>query len=201
MPRGIPLSEEEREQVRRQIYQAATRLFLRQGFHQTSMRQIAGAVGLGKSTLYDYFPGKDDVLLYFIEQEMELINQTAAEIAEQMLNAPEKLRRILWAQWAYVKDNQDMTTLMAREASKLGEEAARRLARRRTEFRAMLEEIVRQGVAEGTFREVNPALAALALHSLIAMPFYDWLIRGGADGAEATLDALLDIFLSGIRAQ
>ena len=198
MPKGVPLSAEEREQVRHRIFQAATQLFLRQGFHETSMRQIARVVGMGKSTLYDYFSSKEDILLFFVEQEMTVINKAASDIAAQDLNAPEKLRRMLQVQWAYVSANQELAALLTREVSRLGAEATRWVVQKRMEYRRILEQIVQQGITEDTFRAVDPTLAASALHSLITMPFYDWLRRRGGDTGELIADALVDLFLHGI---
>jgi AcrR family transcriptional regulator len=55
MPKGIPLTEEEQARRRKEIFHASVHLFLSKGFNETSMR-IAEAAGIGKSTLYDYFP-------------------------------------------------------------------------------------------------------------------------------------------------
>ena len=46
---------------RQQIIAASHRLFLEQGFHGTTMRQIAKESGLALGSLYTHFPGKDDL--------------------------------------------------------------------------------------------------------------------------------------------
>jgi Transcriptional regulator len=46
---------------RKQIVSAAHRLFLEQGFHGTTMRQISKESGMALGSLYTYFPGKDDL--------------------------------------------------------------------------------------------------------------------------------------------
>lgn len=43
------------------------------------MREIAEAAGVGKSTSCDYFPEKDNILLFVLEQEMAKRNRAAAE--------------------------------------------------------------------------------------------------------------------------
>jgi AcrR family transcriptional regulator len=57
-------SEEKRpnpDHSRKQIVAAAHRLFLEQGFHGTTMRQIAKESGMALGSLYTHFPGKDDL--------------------------------------------------------------------------------------------------------------------------------------------
>lgn len=44
------------------IFNAAIELFAEKGFHATSMREIARAVGIKESSLYNHFPGKNAIL-------------------------------------------------------------------------------------------------------------------------------------------
>ena len=50
------------EQRRRQIVDASVQLFIRQGFHKTTTRQIARASGFSIGSLYEYVASKEDVL-------------------------------------------------------------------------------------------------------------------------------------------
>jgi len=58
MPR---IMQEYREEVRKKIVDAAYDLFLRKGYHATTMGEIAGSLGVTKPALYQYFPGKEDL--------------------------------------------------------------------------------------------------------------------------------------------
>ena len=49
------------EQTRNAILQAAHDLFVQQGYHGTSMRQIAKQAGLALGGLYNHFASKEDV--------------------------------------------------------------------------------------------------------------------------------------------
>ena len=198
MPKGVRMSDEDRDRQRRRIFQAASRLFIRQGFHETSMRQVAQAVGLGKATLYDYFPNKEEILLFFVERLMEVTHVAASEISAQELPAPEKLRRIVSSLWQYLEQNRAMAVLISKEASRLGEEATRRLALRRAKYRRILEGVLVQGVEEGSLRSIDPRMTALALHSMITVPFYDWLLRQETGRSQADAEALLELFFHGV---
>jgi AcrR family transcriptional regulator len=50
------------KQRRRQIVDAAVRLFIRHGYHKTTTRALAKETGLSIGSLYEYVSSKDDVL-------------------------------------------------------------------------------------------------------------------------------------------
>lgn len=199
MPRGIPISDRMRQRMRHRIFNVAARLFLNQGYHETSMRQVAEAVGMGKSTLYDYFRNKEEILLYFVEQEMDTIHQDAVQIAAMNIPVEEKLRRILRSLWAYLEENKEMAVLIARESSRLGERATERIVSRHDNYRKILEGVIRQGTQEGVFRSANPTRASSILSGMMTMPFYGWWWKRADEGVDDIVDELVDIFLSGIK--
>ena len=95
MPKGIPLTEEEQAKRRHEIFHSVVGIFLKKGFQETSMREIAKTAGLGKSTLYDYFKTKDDILLYFFEDQLNDLTEAAQKIAVQNVPADKRLRQIM----------------------------------------------------------------------------------------------------------
>lgn len=63
------MSEQERIDRRRaQILAAASRVFARQGFHRTTVREIAREAGLADGTIYLYFASKRELLLALLGQ-------------------------------------------------------------------------------------------------------------------------------------
>ncbi len=199
MPRGIPVSKKMRHKLRQQIFDVASKLFLEHGYHETSMRQIAEAAGMGKSTLYDYFPNKAEILLFFTDQELAMTYETTAQIAEQEMPASEKLRAIMQSLWTYLDQNRAIAALLTREVSRLDEDATQRVIQQRLKFRRILERVIRGGIRDGAFRLMNPKLAASALHSLMTMPFYDWMRSGEGTDVAAKVDELLDLYLHGMQ--
>jgi AcrR family transcriptional regulator len=57
------ITDERREARRIEIVAAARRCFARDGFHQTSMPDIAREAGMSAGAFYRYFPSKEDVIL------------------------------------------------------------------------------------------------------------------------------------------
>jgi AcrR family transcriptional regulator len=56
------------------ILAAARRCYLADGISATGMKEVAASAGVARSTLYRYFPGRDDLLVAIIKEEMESLN-------------------------------------------------------------------------------------------------------------------------------
>ena len=68
MPRILPGY---RDEVRKKIVTSAHSLFLRKGYHGTTMEEIADSLGVTKPALYQYFPGKEDLYAAVAEHSRE----------------------------------------------------------------------------------------------------------------------------------
>jgi AcrR family transcriptional regulator len=73
-------------QRRRQIVDASVNLFIENGFHKTTTRQIARASGISIGSLYEYIATKQDVLYLVCDAIHAEIEQGVAEA----LNMPQK---------------------------------------------------------------------------------------------------------------
>ena len=56
------------------IASAALQVFLKQGFHQSKMADIATAANVGKGTLYEYFRNKHDILKHIYTEHLKMFN-------------------------------------------------------------------------------------------------------------------------------
>lgn len=87
--------------TRSQILEAATRLFARQGFQQTSVREIAEQLGLTKTAVLYHFPAKADILGAlaepFLDDFQAAVEQpgTRWDILERVLDVFLKHRYVL----------------------------------------------------------------------------------------------------------
>jgi AcrR family transcriptional regulator len=58
------LRERKKQKTREAIQREAMRLIGKQGYEQTTIEQIAAAVEISPSTFFNYFPSKEEVILY-----------------------------------------------------------------------------------------------------------------------------------------
>lgn len=65
---GVPLRERQRQEREALILDAAAKLFVERGYHDTSMEDIAARVGIAKGTVYLHFASKEDLALAMVDQ-------------------------------------------------------------------------------------------------------------------------------------
>src|SRR6185295_17922746 len=102
-----------------------------QGFPETSMREIAAAAGMGKSSLYDYFKTKDDILLFIIEDMGITLTERAQSIAGVNIPPEARLKQIMEMHLAYLQANNNVFWLLSAEAQRLKLESQKNIQERR----------------------------------------------------------------------
>lgn len=197
MPKGIPLTEEEQQRRRKEIFDASAHLFLEKGFNETSMREIAEAAGVGKSTLYDYFRTKDEIMVFCFEHEIDDITQRAQEIIGQDLDVIEKVRKITKIQMESLVANKNFFLRLSFEADRLPPESQQKIQAKRHAYQDLIRHLIEDGIRLGEFRPVNPLFAARSIFSLLSISVFT--TRPTGTPAEM-LEEALAIFFQGIRA-
>ena len=198
MPKGIPLTEEELTRRRHEIFNASVTLFLEKGFQETTMQEIAQTAGMGKSTLYDYFTTKDDILISYVEDAIANLAEQVIQITGRNIPADEKLRKVMHLHLEFLMANKDFYTKLTFEVQRLGLESQRRIQLRRHAYQDLLCRLIEDGIQEGVFRPVNTLLAARTILALLTPVAYTTRPTGTPD---EMLDEALDIFYHGVTRQ
>jgi AcrR family transcriptional regulator len=87
---------ENKEKTKQAILRAALELFASKGFYRTTTKAIAKKCGIAEGTLFNYFETKEDLALYFLEQELDgVIEWYQTNRRLQRAALPEKLFAII----------------------------------------------------------------------------------------------------------
>lgn len=78
------LSQDVIEEKRGRIESAAKELFIRRGFHATSMRDIAADTGTSLGNLYNYYRTKEDILESIISKYQKVIDSRLRAIFDEI---------------------------------------------------------------------------------------------------------------------
>lgn len=168
---------------------AAARLFAEQGLADTTMAQIADAVGIARSALYRYFPSKEHILLASFEWRLPQVVAAANAAAAGPGTPLERLERWLSFQIDYVLDPaHEVGRRLQGELHSLPPDMQARLARGHARLSAGLERLV-VAVLQEVGDDRDPRLATALVNGLTHSAAA-WAIDAG-DGVAAKR-ALLD---------
>ena len=108
------LSHEVMEERRARIEEAARELFIKRGFHATSMRDIAAGADASLGNLYNYYRTKEDILESIIARYQKVIDARLRAIFDESLFAYDRI-------WAAGGDGNTLFEVDARElAERIG---------------------------------------------------------------------------------
>ncbi|MBM3190513.1 MAG: TetR/AcrR family transcriptional regulator [Chloroflexi bacterium] len=154
--------------TRAHIMAAAAECFTRAGYDATGVAEICARAGVSKGAFYHHFPSKQAVFLALLDQWLDGLDSSMQAIRAPSETVPQRLIALasMVPQVLDVAEGQvPMFLEFWRQATKDPAvwQATIEPYRR---FRAVFAALVREGVAEGTLRPVDPDLAAHVLVSL-----------------------------------
>ncbi len=168
---------------RDQILDAAVAAFRKKGYAGTSIEDISRQLHLTKGSLYYYFHDKEDILFACHERSLDHLLSVAREVRRTHPD-PEPALRELIGKHARIMVEEFRGTALALEVGALTGPRLKRVVRRRDEYEGMLRTLIEEGVRSGTFRPVNPKLAAFAVLGAINWMARWYRERGGTSPEE-----------------
>ena len=183
--------------LRNAILRNAEAVFTGRDFHAVAMDDIARRCGVGKGTLYRYFPSKQalfhSVMFEGLAELHAQIRADAAEPGEPRQRLAAVVRTILH----HFAVRPGLSGLIDREERKRGA-AAQRWFGRRAELARLLADVIEEGSHAGDFRRVEPMLAAEMLLGMLRAMIRSRAARDSLAVAEGTV---LGVFLDGVSAR
>jgi AcrR family transcriptional regulator len=177
---------------------AALRLFKEKGYHATSMRDIAGEVGINKGSLYSYIRSKEDLLIPVFEQAMAVLLAQIEQItADSGLRPTERLARAIHAHVIAVADNLDVLTVYLSEWRQLAAESLTTVRQRRERYAALFLQILEDGVASGEFRSMDTRIVMLGMIGMCNYLFR-WYRSDGRLVPDQVADELIEMVMQGV---
>lgn len=151
------LDESRRAEGRAGIAREALPLFLRYGYHGTPVRLIAKAAGISVGSIFNYFSGKEEILLYILEENQREA-ETAVELGQREITArpgradPEAAFLSVYRHYTGAIDRVRRYTLLAYQETKtLTSEQRKPLLERDWRIHHLLKEIAQPAVDAGIF--------------------------------------------------
>lgn len=190
------------EERRQQILELATELFARQGYKGTTTREIAQRVHVNEAIIFRHFPTKEDLYWAVIENQIRI--RAGRERLEAKLAAGGSDREILTAiAEELLSRDVTLSRLLLYTALENHELSHRFFRTHVAQYLELLADFIRQGTAEGRFREVDPLLAARGFLGMLVYHFQIQELFGGKrlqtfDSYQVS-ETLVDLWLRGME--
>lgn len=178
--------------TRVQLVRAAAHLFREQGFHGTSVAEIATAAWITKSSLYHHFASKQALLAEILTDTASRVTPAVEEIASADLPAAERLRAAARHHVVELIHDQDMVACFVEEGRFLAPEYRDDFVAARDRYERSFRRILQDGVGNGEFRQVSISMASLAVLGLCNSVVH-WYRPGGVLDIDAVAEQFADL--------
>jgi AcrR family transcriptional regulator len=152
--------------IRDAISQAVLDVLRTQGLEKLTMQRVAAQAHIATGTLYNYFKDKDALLVYAAERLFAKIRQLMRKAMEEHSDPRLKLREMIGASFGFFSENISYFELLERAQiySKMHPSVKQSHV---VEERAMIAQVLREGIQSGTFRHVDVEMTADFFHRAI----------------------------------
>jgi AcrR family transcriptional regulator len=192
---------------REQILEVATGLFAQQGFQGTTTKVIAEKSGVTEALIFRHFPSKEELYWAVIERKID----SAAPLERLLQNLEaggddlDVLSRVAFEVLERRAKDQTLSRLLLYSALEKHELSERFFRNYIANYFEVLARFVRQGIAAGRFRKVDPLLAARGFLGMVI--YHSWIqeLFGGKVVQDFDLRVvsrtLAHIWLQGVRVE
>jgi AcrR family transcriptional regulator len=164
------------ERRRRQIADAAARLFVEKGFHKTTTRQIARAADISIGSLYEYFTTKEDILYIvcdFIHTEME---QGVASAMADASGGRDALAKVIREYFMVCHRMSDFILMIYQETQSLPRQWQRRVLENELRITGLLVGVLARLSQSGELPHLDERSIELTAHNIVVMG-HMWTFR------------------------
>lgn len=197
--REFKISKNQKNNKYHLILEAAVTVFARQGFHQSTVAQIAKEAGVADGTIYLYFKSKDDILVHFFSyRTKQVFDRFRAEV-QKVDNSLDKLRNLIRRHLMEFQSDRNMAVVYqveTHQSSRLVESQIRDMSQM---YQDLISEIVELGQQEGKIRkELYVGLVKRYILGAVDEVINTWLHSEKEYDLVSMADPLVDLLVRGI---
>ncbi|HSN78539.1 MAG TPA: TetR/AcrR family transcriptional regulator, partial [Anaerolineae bacterium] len=203
MQRSYGKRASNKELRKENLYAAAVTLFRQRGFDETRVEEITQAAGVAKGTFFNYFPTKEDVLLYIGERHMTRLGAVMGNGAGKQIfqerSAVAALKTVLHTLADNLEEDKDLVRLAVDKAMKISHLAPTAGGRFSLQGLAVL--LIRRAQRTGEIHpDVDPQVVAQMLEGLYYQQLVIWCQEDFGFDLGERLEQVVDLLVVGIGA-
>lgn len=153
-----------------EILATAAKLFSEQGYHGTTVRDLANALHVQSGSLYAHISSKED-LLWRIVQEVDHIILACVEAVSEEYSAEEQVKQLVRSHLALIEEARPYIAVYLRDWESLSPERKEQSRTARYVYKNRLQQAIEAGVAQGVFFVEDARLATRFIITTVEMTF------------------------------
>lgn len=159
----VPVAEKDTPITERRIVDAATDLFYERGYHATTMRDIAAAVGIKAGSLYNHYSGKQDILLRICLETSRDLYEGAVAALEGIDDVEDRLRAFIVYHVTFHTEIRKGCRVSDTQLHYLEPKNRATVVEVRDAHEKLLRDILDRGIKERRWRSENIRVVAIAM--------------------------------------
>jgi TetR/AcrR family fatty acid metabolism transcriptional regulator len=160
------------------ILKAAIKVFARYGFSRARTAVIAREARVAEGTIYNYFKSKDDLILTIFEQTWRDMIRTLRAALRPIHDPVRKMTLVLTTVIDLFESDPQLAEVFLVELRQSGKCFSSQPMAVILEFLDLLEEILKEGIAQGMIRkDINTKVARGFLFGAVESILLGWLLR------------------------
>lgn len=151
--------DEHRSLTRSALLSAARELIEAEGTADIPLADVALLAGIGRTTLYDYFTDRDDLIASLVEEELPVVIERLIQSVPSGLGPVEHLATLAVRTVEFVADDRVFGVILHRDVGRMGPDAQERVRLAHSSLATELTGLYVKGVREGELRAMPPRVA------------------------------------------
>ena len=197
------LSRKEREyQARREeILEAAERLFAQNGFHNSTVAEIAKESEFAIGTIYQFFKNKEELYYTMMIEKFDLLYTTIQKEVGKKKNCLEKLSCLVAEVLSFIEQHVDFFKIFTWELNVLKpnmeNKLKEQLINKHFTYIKLISDVIKEGIDERKLKGGNADDLSSALVGMMNIFSFNWILNHQKDSLRAKAPLILNLFLSG----
>ena len=154
------------DDVRDAMFDAARDLIAQIGYSEMSHADITAAVGMGRTTFYEHFASKEDLLVAMVNRDLPDVTVEIVEAVPIDLPPDARLAQLAMRMVQFVGTDH-MGLILHTEVPRLSPEAQKAISEAHEGLASEFASVYRAGVMSGVFRMYPPRLAGRMIEQMI----------------------------------
>ena len=181
------------------ILEAAIKVFAEQGFHQSTIAQIAKRASVADGTIYLYFKNKNDILVQFFNYKTKQVFERFREEVNQAEDAVDKLRNLIRRHLQEFQNDRSMAVVYQSETHQMSRPVEVQIREMSKMYTDIVSEIIEQGQDEGVMRkDLYLALVKRFILGAVDEVINTWIHSRVEYDLVSMADPLVDLVIQGI---